>query len=165
VKSVPSPIFNPPGVTWNPVSPQLATARILTLVITDVIVGGAAVVGLAFVGWAYALAGAAGVVAATVWLAIIITRQVRVTGYAEREDDLLVRGGIMFRHLLVVPYGRMQFVDVNVGPLERALGISTLTMHTAAPSSDPRVPGLPPAEAARLRDRLAAKGEARLGGL
>ena len=53
----------------------------------------------------------------------------------------------------------MQFVDVTAGPLERALGLATVQLHTAAATSDARVPGLPPEEASRLRDRLAALGE------
>ena len=48
----------------------------------------------------------------------------------------------------------MQFVDVSAGPLERAFGLATVQLHTAAAASDARIPGLPPAEAARLRDRL-----------
>src|SRR5689334_826700 len=50
-------------------------------------------------------------------------------------------------------------------PLERMLGIATVTLHTAAAASDARIPGLAGAEAARLRDRLAALGEARTEGL
>ncbi len=86
-------------------------------------------------------------------------------GYAERADDLLVRHGWMFRRLVVVPYGRMQFVDVTAGPLERRFGLATLQLHTAAAATDATIPGLPPAEAARLRDTLAALGEARSAGL
>lgn len=86
-------------------------------------------------------------------------------GYAERDDDLLVRHGWMFRRLVVVPYGRMQFVDVTAGPLERRFGLATLQLHTAAAATDATIPGLPPAEAARLRDTLAALGEARSAGL
>jgi membrane protein YdbS with pleckstrin-like domain len=86
-------------------------------------------------------------------------------GYAERDDDLLVRHGWMFRRLVVVPYGRMQFVDVTAGPLQRRFGLATLQLHTAAAATDATIPGLPPAEAARLRDTLAALGEARSAGL
>jgi uncharacterized membrane protein YdbT with pleckstrin-like domain len=63
------------------------------------------------------------------------------------------------------PHGRMQFVDVTAGPLERLLGLATVQLHTAAAASDARIPGLTAAEAARLRDRLAALGEARAEGL
>ena len=50
-----------------------------------------------------------------------VSRRFHAWGYAEREDDLLVRRGVMFSRLSVVPYGRMQFIDVTAGPLERSL--------------------------------------------
>src|ERR1700677_1202591 len=59
----------------------------------------------------------------------------------------------------------MQFVDVTAGPIERSFGLATVRMHTAAAASDARVPGLPAAEAGRLRDNLTALGEARPGAL
>ncbi len=89
----------------------------------------------------------------------------RAWGYREREDDLLVKRGCMVRRVSVVPYGRMQFVDVTAGPFERSFGLATVRLHTAAAATDARIPGLDTAEAARLRDRLAALGEARLAGL
>lgn len=92
-------------------------------------------------------------------------RRVRAWAYREREDDLLVRRGVMISRLSVIPYGRMQFIDVIAGPIERAFGLATVRMHTAAASSDARIPGLPHAEAARLRDRLARLGEAKAAGL
>lgn len=89
----------------------------------------------------------------------------RAWGYREREDDLLVKRGCMIRRVSVVPYGRMQFVDVTAGPFERSFGLATVRLHTAAAATDARIPGLDAPEAARLRDRLAALGEARLAGL
>ena len=59
----------------------------------------------------------------------------------------------------------MEAVDIKIGPLERMLGIATLQLHTAAAASDARIPGLERDEAARLRDRLAALGEAKAAGL
>lgn len=94
-----------------------------------------------------------------------VSRRFHAWGYAEREDDLLVRRGVMFSRLSVVPYGRMQFIDVTAGPLERSFGLATVRMHTAAAASDARIPGLDRAEAARLRDRLAEVGEAQAAGL
>ena len=92
-------------------------------------------------------------------------RAVRSWGYAERADDLLVTRGILNRQLVVVPYGRMQYVDVTAGPLDRRFGLSTVQLHTAAAATDAQIPGLVPTEAARLRDRLAARGEASSAGL
>jgi uncharacterized protein len=92
-------------------------------------------------------------------------RRVRAWAYCEREDDLLVRRGVLIDRLSVIPYGRMQFIDVIAGPVERAFGLATVRMHTAAASSDARIPGLPQEEAARLRDHLARLGEAKAAGL
>jgi uncharacterized protein len=86
-------------------------------------------------------------------------------GYAERADDLLVRRGVMFSRLSVVPYGRMQFVDVTAGPLERVFRLATVRLHTAAAASDARIPGLESGDATRLRDRLAELGEAHAAGI
>jgi hypothetical protein len=71
----------------------------------------------------------------------------------------------VFRRLSVVPYGRMQFVDVTAGPVERVFGLATVKLHTAAAATDAKLPGLATAEAERLRDRLAALGEAQASGL
>lgn len=100
-----------------------------------------------------------------VWSAIVLIRQVGRLGYAERPDDLLIRRGILFRSTTVVPFGRMQFVDVKSGPIERLFGLATVELHTASAATDASIPGLPSAEAERLRDALAARGEARLAGL
>ena len=111
---------------------------------------------------AYLAAGAL-VAAAIGWP--LVGRRYRSWGYAEREDDLLVRRGVLFARLSVVPYGRMQFIDVTAGPLERAFGLATVRLHTAAAATDARIPGLEREEAARLRDRLAELGEAQAAGL
>lgn len=96
---------------------------------------------------------------------IVVVRQVKALGYLEREHDLLLQRGIMFRATTVVPYGRLQYVEVTAGPLMRAAGLATVTMHTASASTDASLPGLPRAEAEALRDSIAARGGARLAGL
>jgi membrane protein YdbS with pleckstrin-like domain len=112
-----------------------------------------------------ALAVLLAVVAAGALAAVLVGRRIRSWGYLEREDDLLVSRGVLVARLSVVPYGRMQFVDVTAGPAERAFGLVTVRLHTAAAASDARIPGLERDDGARLRDRLAALGEARASGL
>ncbi|WP_230085408.1 MULTISPECIES: PH domain-containing protein [Arthrobacter] len=99
------------------------------------------------------------------WVLLLVPRQVRAIGYAERNEDLLIRHGIMFHRVMVVPYGRMQYVDVTMGPLERMLGLSSIHLHTASPGTNAIIFGLPAAEASRLREQLSARGEAKLAGL
>lgn len=94
-----------------------------------------------------------------------VHRRYRAWSYEERDEDLVVSRGVMFRRQSVVPYGRMQFVDVTAGPIERAFRLATVKLHTASPASDARIPGLERDEAARLRDRLASLGEAKAAGL
>jgi hypothetical protein len=96
---------------------------------------------------------------------VAVHRRWLAWGYSERQEDLLVRRGVLVRRTSVVPYGRMQYVDVTAGPLDRRLGLARVTLHTAAAASDASIPGLPSDEATRLRDRLAALGEARAAGL
>lgn len=159
-------LFAPADVTWTPVSPKLAGLRRLTAGISFGVLGlaAAALLGLVL-GWWYAalpVVVAAGLFA---WSWVLIGRNQRSWKYAEREDELLVSHGVMFRELVVVPYGRMQFVDVTAGPLERSFGLATVELHTATPSTDAKIPGLTPDEAARLRDRLSELGQAQAWGL
>ena len=161
--------FAPPGEAWHPVSPRLATARRISwfafwvpLILVGLVIA-------VFLPDGYrtpvAVAVAAVGIGVGVWTNWLIGRRVRSFGYAERGDDLLVTSGIMFRRLVVVPYGRMQLVDITAGPLDRALGVATVQLHTASAGTDATIPGLPPQEAAGLRDRLAALGEQRSAGL
>ena len=108
---------------------------------------------------------AAAALVSFVWLWWLMGRRVRSFGYCERGDDLLVRSGIMFRRLVIVPYGRMQLVDVKAGPIDRRFGVTTVQLHTAAATTDAKIPGLVPDVAAALRDRLAQRGEQRSTGL
>ncbi|MEH0424202.1 PH domain-containing protein [Streptomyces sp. B21-083] len=85
--------------------------------------------------------------------------------YAERADDLLISKGVLWREETIVPYGRMQLVEVTSGPVARHFGLASVQLHTAAAASDALIPGLEPAEAERLRDRLTELGQARSAGL
>jgi membrane protein YdbS with pleckstrin-like domain len=157
--------FDPPGEPWVRVSPRLATVRRLGLVLGWLPLTALAVVVLWVVHvWAGLLAALVAV-AMLGWSWLVVGRTVRSWGYAERADDLLVTRGVLRRQLVVVPYGRMQFVDVTAGPLDRRFGLATVQLHTAAAATDATIPGLVPAEAARLRDRLAARGEATAAGI
>jgi membrane protein YdbS with pleckstrin-like domain len=156
--------FAPPGAPWVRVSPRLATLRRLLLLVFGLVIAVAAVMVGVFVWWAGLVVFLVGLVAVG-WMWMIVGRAVRSWGYAERADDLLITRGILYRQLVVVPYGRMQFVDVTAGPLDRRFGLATVQLHTAAAATDAQIPGLVPSEAARLRDRLAARGEASSAGL
>ncbi|MGX1543808.1 PH domain-containing protein [Streptomyces adustus] len=103
--------------------------------------------------------------AAAGWGWVMLGRNWRSWRYAERADDLLLSRGVLWRTETVVPYGRMQLVEVTSGPVMRWFGLAGVQLHTAAAATDATVPGLEPAEAQRLRDRLTELGEARSAGL
>ena len=74
-----------------------------------------------------------------------------------RADELRVSQGWVFHESTSVPHARIQHVDVSQGPLERAFGVQTLRVHTAAgATSGASIPGLPPDEATVLREALLA---------
>ncbi|CAN5142982.1 PH domain-containing protein [soil metagenome] len=160
-------LFAPPDGDWSRVSPALARLRRALLVTALLLV--LAVLGIILLlalvpTWAVAVA--AGVVvafAAFGWVAV--GRNASRWGYLERDQDLCITRGAWLRRLVVVPYGRMQYVDVQAGPIDRAFGIAQVRLHTASPGTTAYLPGLPANEAARLRDRLTSLGEAQAAGL
>jgi membrane protein YdbS with pleckstrin-like domain len=154
------------ALIWHTPSPRLRVLRryevgSTTLALLILAVGIAVAVGATIA----AVVAGVGVTVAGSIAAVIAGRRVRAWGYAERGEDLLVRRGVMFRRMSVIPYGRMQYVEVTAGPFERTFGLATVQMHTAAAASDARIPGLPAVEAARLRDQLTSLGEANAMGL
>jgi len=86
----------------------------------------------------------------------------RLTGSA-----IELRSGVLTRRHVVVPHFRVQQIDVLEGPLERLLGLATLTVTTASAGGSVSVPGLPAATAPSVRGELlarAARANAELGG-
>lgn len=152
---------------WTPVSTKLITARRLSTSLAYLLVVAAVVALFLIPAVPRSVAFVVAVLALVFfgWLWWLVGRRVRSFGYSERGDDLLVTSGIMFRRLVIVPYGRMQLVDVKAGPIDRWLGVTTVQLHTAAATTDAKIPGLLPDVAAALRDRLAQRGELRSTGL
>ncbi len=156
-------LFEDGDIAWRRVSPRLATARsiafTLALLLPVVLLGS----GLAVTGW-LAIPTAALVVG---WLGglWLIRRQVAAISYAELAEELVIRKGRLARSLVSVPYGRLQYIDVQSGPLARRLGMAEVELHTASPLTGGSIPGLPIEEAEALRQRLAARGESQRAGL
>lgn len=155
-------------VPWQRVSPKYAWADLVLNLLFVLLVCAALVVVIVTTAGDTPLAPLIAMPAVIVILiinALLAFRRVRAIGYILREDDLLFRRGIMFERVIAVPYGRLQLVDVNRGPLLRALGLSTLKFVTASAATGVNLPGLPEAEAESLRDRLVALAETRRSGL
>ena len=94
-----------------------------------------------------------------VWSYLLVGRRVAAIGYRLEDRELHVSSGLLFQKLVSVPFARMQLVEVTAGPLERALGIARVQLHTASASTNARIPGLSAESAASLRDSLNTFGE------
>ncbi|GAB2500821.1 Bacterial membrane flanked domain protein [Corynebacterium atrinae] len=148
----------------NPVSPKLVTARYLSRLPWIAVLG----IGFAVAAWLlspWLWIGTGIFVAFFLWQLWLIPAQVKLLGWQETEDELLITKGKLWHTFTVVPYGRIQFVDVTAGPIDRPLGMKTLELHTASATSDSSVEGLPAEVADALRDRLAIKARERMSGL
>ena len=136
--------MSPEGVDFQHVSPKLATLRL---------------------GNALALCGAlCGAISALVLIVDIPALWWLMLVPAAIALFCLCRG-VFSRSLTLVPYGRIQYVDIYQGPVLRLLGISTIKLSTASAKTDATLSGVPVADAARLRDVLAERGSAELMGL
>lgn len=150
--------------TWKRVSMRLIVSEYVSAVITAVVFAAVILISSQLV-WSVAIWLLVPVGVITVIALVLIPRRVRSIGYQLRADDLLFRRGILYQRFVAVPYGRMQLVDINRGPLSRMLGLSELKFVTAAASTGVTIPGLPAADADELRDQLVALAETRRAGL
>ncbi|CAN5241355.1 hypothetical protein BH09ACT6_BH09ACT6_13270 [soil metagenome] len=149
---------------WKRVSSKLVAVELVSAGLFLLVIVAVAVVFFLLHLWWIAGIVTAVAIAAAINL-ILAPRRVRSIGYLLREDDLLFRRGIMWQRFVAVPYGRMQLVDINRGPIARALGLSELKFVTAAAAAGVTIPGLPEVDADELRDRLVALAESRRTGL
>jgi uncharacterized protein len=154
-----------PDVTWRRVSRKYIVVDVVAYTVSGAIVTAISLIPWLALRWqwAFVLPIIVGVIAIIV---ICLTpRRVRAIGYQLREDDLVFRRGLAWQRFVAVPYGRMQLVDINRGPLARVLGLSELRFVTAAASATVVIPGITAQEAEELRDRLVGLAESRRAGL
>jgi membrane protein YdbS with pleckstrin-like domain len=157
--------FAVPG--WVRVSPALIRARRISLLLGYLLVLAAVVTLWLLPGvprWVAVVVTVAAVVVFA-WAWWLIGRRVRSWGYALRPEDLLVGSGILFRRLVIVPYGRMLFDDAAASAIY-TWG-DTVSLHDAPPAEllGAAIPGLVPDVAADRRARRARLGEQRQAGL
>lgn len=75
-------------------------------------------------------------------------------------EALHLRFGVLIRRNEHVPYFRIQHIEVISGPIERWLGLSTLTVTTASASGAAVLPGVSQADAPALRQALLLRAQA-----
>ena len=158
------PLTGDHGAEWRPVSPELSVVRRVTAtaVLLPLAVAGAfaAVLLTPWLAFAPVL-----LVLVWVWLMWLIPRQVAAISWAELPEELAIRKGRIWRSMVTIPYGRIQYVDLSSGPYKRKKGLADIDVNTASPASSGELPGLPVEVAEELRVRLSAHGEAQRAGL
>ena len=98
--------------------------------------------------------------------AALLPRRTRALGYSLRPNHLMARQGLLFRHVTSIPYGRIQYVDVDSGPLERAHHLVRLTIRTAGvTASKVTLYGIPTERGQQLRELLIRRADERMAAL
>ncbi|MFJ4232032.1 PH domain-containing protein [Cellulosimicrobium cellulans] len=81
----------------------------------------------------------------------------RRNGYTVTDRALLLRGGRVFRSLVVVPHERTQSLGLEQGPLQRRFDVATFAVHSTPGPVSPKVWHLDAGDAARLLDTQAER--------
>ena len=130
--------------------------RLVAAIFAPFLFIGASIAEMAIPGWT----GIVWVPALLVILYVVIwlpMRRFAARGYSLAEERLRVVRGVLFRSDTVVPFGRVQHIDVDQGPLERAFHLATLTVHTAGShNASVSLPGLAHEDAVAMREEIRA---------
>jgi membrane protein YdbS with pleckstrin-like domain len=98
------------------------------------------------------------------FLLVMPKRRYRAWAWRMDEDELRIASGVLVRSDTIVPFGRVQHIDVLRGPIQRGYGLASLVLHTAGTrSAAMQLPGLDADEAERMRDHIRGKIREDLG--
>lgn len=150
-----------PATVMNPLHPShlwVLRIRGLILLVPLLVVATVAGVALGEVGVPIGLVPGATALIGLALLLVLPNRRHRAWGWREEEDELHVRNGVLIRTYTIVPFGRVQHIDIAQGPIERPLGLATLIVHTAGTrGASVPLPGLARDQAEAMRDRIRGK--------
>ena len=174
VSSQPVPPQSVPEPQWVPAASSYLTVRFvhtISALAFPILAGVALYCAGAFFGGPEALRIAGLAVVAVfglwgLWWILTTPRRTRALGYALESNHLMARRGIVFRSMSSMPYGRIQYVDVDSGPLERMCGVARLTVRTAGTTTGTMVLfGIPLNVAEELRADLVRRADERMAAL
>ena len=79
-------------------------------------------------------------------------------GVALREKDIAFKRGLFWRQHTMLPFNRVQHIEIHQGPIERKLGLSSLRLYTAGGSGvDLQISGLEQGRADRMKQLILEK--------
>lgn len=92
------------------------------------------------------------------FLALAEFKAFKFRGYALRTHDILYRDGWMWKSWMVIPFNRIQHLEINQGPIDRIFDLASLQLFTAGgSSSDIEIDGLTPGQAADIKSFIMSK--------
>lgn len=174
VSSQPVPVQPVPEPQWVPAASGYLTVRFvhtISALVFPILAGAALYCAGAFFGGPEVLRIIGLAVIAVfglwgLWWILTTPRRTRALGYALESNHLMARRGIVFRSMSSMPYGRIQYVDVDSGPLERMCGVARLTVRTAGTTTGTMVLfGIPLNVAEELRADLVRRADERMAAL
>lgn len=128
------------GEDFRAVDPRNIQAEMIVTIITVTVVTAAILIGFGFLWFSFGFAWQTwlGVAAGLTLILLMYTGaflwpkiEHRRTQYRIDQEGLEIRRGVLWRHQITIPLGRVQHADVSQGPIQRIFGIGTLTVHTA----------------------------------
>ena len=149
---------------WSPLDPRMVKVwTVLAAIASLALVAPITLVDLASAADGDGLPGPTGIATAAVvaiaiaWCAWYPRAAYRHWRYRLAEGELELRHGVILRSHSVIPYYRVQHIDVTQGPIDRAMGLSRLVVHTASAGTDKEIPGVATAAADELRRTILAR--------
>lgn len=135
--------------------PRIRVVWAVSSTVPWIVLGAAGAIGASVVGRPALAVAAVGValVVAVVGVSVVGWRW-RCWQWSAWDDALELQHGVLNRRASVVPYHRIQQIDIHRDPIDRVLGLSKLILRTAAATSDATLPGIAAEHADELRHAL-----------
>lgn len=96
-----------------------------------------------------------------VWFGVgllLVQKNYELTGYVIRHKDIIFKTGVIFRHVITIPFNRIQHVEITEGPVQKLFSLASLKVYTAGGSgSDLVISGLYKLEAGRVKEYITGK--------
>lgn len=104
-------------------------------------------------------------VAALLWVSWVAWHpSARLRRWRWRLTDLAIelRHGVIVHRHEALPYFRIQQIDIQAGPIDRMLGITSLSVTSASAAGSATLPGIPAETAPDVREELLRRAEGAL---
>jgi uncharacterized membrane protein YdbT with pleckstrin-like domain len=144
---------DPHNAEFTKVSPLLRRRSFVRYLILAIIIVGAVEAITGPVAFATLPATAAGA-----WY--FAWKRYQILGYCRMGGYVLVRDGVWKRTVVVLPEDRIQWINLYQGPIQRRLGICSLSLMSAAVGASPaHIVDMPFDAARQLQDELISSSD------